>query len=91
MVVSNAQHETAIVIRRDGSTAVFVRFRAGKLGCERLTEIAFRATWQENSFPLSETLERFFEHAQSFGCTQEALKGLEKLRARERNFISSLF
>ncbi|MEI7612757.1 MAG: hypothetical protein WCK63_07595 [Betaproteobacteria bacterium] len=91
MVVSNAQHETAIVIRRDGSTAVFVRFRAGKLCCERLTENAFRTTWQENSFPLPETLERFFEHAQSFGCTQEALKGLEKLRARERNFISSLF
>ena len=91
MVVSNALHETAIVIRRDGSTAVFVRFKAGKLTCERLTETAFRTAWQESSLPLAETLDRFFEHIESHGCTQEALKGLEKLRSRDRNFVSSLF
>jgi len=91
MIVSNAQHETAIVIRRDGSTAVFVRFRVGKLACERLTETAFREQWQENIFPLSETLDRFFEHIKTYGCTQEALKGLEKLRARDRTVVSSLF
>jgi hypothetical protein len=91
MIVTNAQHETAIVTRRDGKTVVFVRFNAGKLACERLTEAMFREQWQETHYPLGETLDRFFAHAQVHGCTQEALKGLEKLKARDRNALSSLF
>ena len=91
MVVSNALHETAIVIRRDGNTAVFVRFKAGKLSCERLTEAEFRTIWQENSFPLPETLDRFLAHVESHGCTQEAIKGLERLRTRDRSVVASLF
>ena len=91
MIVSNAQHETAIVIRRDSSTAVFVRFKSGKLSCERLAEMHFREQWQENLFPLTDTLDRFFEHINAYGCTQEALKGLEKLRARDRTVVASLF
>jgi hypothetical protein len=91
MIVTNAQHETAIVIRRDGSTAVFVRFRAGKLGCERLTETMFREQWHETPYQLAETLERFLAHGQMHGATQEALKGLEKLQARDRTVVASLF
>ncbi len=91
MVVNNAQQETAIVIRRDGQTVVFVRLKAGKLGCERLTETMFREQWHESRYPLAETLDRFAIHAETHGCTQEAAKGLEKLRARDRNVISSLF
>lgn len=91
MVVSNPKHETAIVVRRDGKTVVFVRFRAGRLACERLTESMFREEWQESTFPLAETLDRFLEHGRAHGCTQEALKGLEKLQARDRNAVSSLF
>jgi len=91
MIANNAAHETAIVIRRDGHTAVFVRFKPGKLTCERLTETAFREQWHENSFPLPETLECFFEHIKTYGSTQEALKGLEKLRARDQNVVSCLF
>ena len=79
MIVSNAKHETAIVIRRDGQIAVLVRLNAGKLGCERETESAFREHWHEAAYPLMETLDRFLAHAQTHGCTQEALKGLEKL------------
>jgi hypothetical protein len=91
MVVNNAQNETAIVIRRDESCVVFVRFKAGKLRCERMDEISFRTQWTESPYKLPQTLERFQQHAASEGCTQEAMKGLEKLSARERNAISSLF
>jgi hypothetical protein len=51
----------------------------------------FREEWQESAFPLAETLDRFLEHGRTHGCTQEALKGLEKLKARDRNAVSSLF
>lgn len=91
MIVTNAQHQTAIVIRRDGKTVVFVPFKVGKLACERLTEEMFREQWQETHYPLAETLDRFFAHGQTHGCTQEALKGLEKLKARDRNALASLF
>ena len=91
MVVNNAQNETAIVIRRDGRCVVFVRFRAGKLTCERMDESSFRTQWTESPYKLPQTLERFRQHAASEGCTQEAMKGLEKLSTRERNAISSLF
>ena len=91
MIFRNANHETAVVIRRDGKIVVLVRLTAGKLGCERETESAFREHWHEAAYPLMETLERFLDHAQTHGCTQEALKGLEKLKARERNAVASLF
>jgi len=91
MVVTNSQHETAIVIRRDGKTVVFVRFKAGKLGCERLTEMMFREAWQENQLSLSETIDRFLEHAETHGCSQEALAGLTRLKDRDRSVVASLF
>lgn len=91
MVVTNAQHETAIVIRRDGETVVFVRFTVGRLACERLIELTFREQWKESQLPLSETLRQFVVHGEGHGITQEAAKGLEKLIARERNALSQLF
>lgn len=91
MVVSNSQHETAVVVRRDGQTAVFVRFKAGRLTCERLTEAAFRETWHETQYPLQETIDRFLEHGKIHGCTQEALKGLTRLQDRDRTVTASLF
>ena len=91
MVVNNAQNETAVVIRRDGQTVVFVRLRAGKLACERITDLAFRETWAESPHPLAETLDRFLEHGQLHGATQEALRGLNKLRERARLVVSGLF
>ena len=91
MIVSNAWHETASVTRRDGQTVVFVRFKAGRLNCERMTETMFREAWQENHFSLAETLDRFLAHGQVHGFTQEASKGLEKLKARDRTVVSSLF
>lgn len=91
MIVINSLHEPAIVIRRDGQTVVFVRFKAGRLGCERLTENTFREQWRDATYPLGETLERFIQHGLQHGASQEAMKGLEKLRAREKNAIASLF
>ena len=92
MVVNNAHDETAIVIRRDGHAAVvFVRLGAGKLNCERLTETQFRETWHESHYPLAETIERFLEHGNIHGCTQEALKGLTKLKERDQTVVANLF
>ena len=91
MVVSNAQNETTIVIRRDGNTVVFVRFKTGKLACERLTETMFRDAWHESQYPLPQAIERFLEHASIHGGTQEALKGLTRLQERDRVVVASLF
>lgn len=91
MVVTNSQHETAVVVRRDGQTVVFVRLKAGRLGCERLTEAMFREAWQESHYPLRETVERFLEHGQAHGSTQEAIKGLTRLQERDRVVVASLF
>ena len=92
MVVSNAQRETAIVIRRNGEIVVYVRLKPGRLACERTTEALFRAAWcEECCYSLQETLGRLLAHADACGATQEALRGLERLRDRERNAVASLF
>lgn len=91
MIVTNAQGETAIVVRRDGQSAAFVRLKAGRLNCEHLAESDFRAAWHESPFPLAETLTRFLEHGRTHGATQEALKGLTRLQERERNAVTRLF
>ena len=91
MVIVNQQHETAVVVRRDGRTVVFVRLRKGKLACERVDEAAFRDLWHETPYPLPETIERFLEHGRIHGATQEALKGLTRLLDRDRTVIASLF
>ena len=91
MVVTNPRHETAIVIRRDGQITVFVRFRAGKLGCERLTETSFRHEWHDCAFPLEQTIDRFLAHIAAHGASQEALRGLQKLRSRDACVVGSLF
>ena len=91
MLVTNIHRETAIVIRHDGQTAVFVRFTPRKLTCERLTENQFREQWQAKDYPLNEALVCFLEQAKSHGATQEALKGLLKLQARDVFVVASLF
>ena len=91
MIVTNPRHETAAVIRHDGQIAVFVRLRPGKLGCERLAEPAFRQQWHSSNFPLEQTLELFLAHAALHGASQEALRGLSRLRTRDACVIGSLF
>ncbi len=91
MIVTNHHHDTAIVIRHDGQIAVFVRLRGGKLGCERLPESVFRQHWHDAPFALAETLDRFLDHAATHGASQEALRGLQRLRARDTCVIGSLF
>lgn len=91
MVVTNSQHETAIVVRRDGQTVVFIRLKAGRLACERITETMFRESWREGLYPLPETIERFLEHGRIHGATQEASRGLARLQERDRVVVASLF
>ena len=91
MVLTNSLHETAVLIRHDGQTAVLVRLRSGKLGCERLPESVLRQHWHESRFALEQTLDRFLTHAAIHGASQEALRGLQKLRARDACVIGNLF
>jgi hypothetical protein len=91
MIVTNQHHETAIVVRRDGQTVTFVCLRAGKLGCERMTEIMFREAWRESSHPQPDTIERFLEHGRIHGATREAIRGLTRLQERDRAVIANLF
>ncbi|GHU32112.1 hypothetical protein AGMMS50256_21660 [Betaproteobacteria bacterium] len=91
MIVTNPQHETAIVVRRDGQTVTFVRLKTGKLGCERTTETMFREAWNESLYPLPETIERFLEHGRINGATQEAIRGLTRLQERDRVVVANLF
>jgi hypothetical protein len=51
----------------------------------------FREQWHATDYALNEALNRFFEHAENHGATQEALKGLQKLQARDSTVIASLF
>ncbi|MDR3221117.1 MAG: hypothetical protein LBU46_03780 [Candidatus Accumulibacter sp.] len=50
MIVSNQHHELAIVARRDGQTASFVRLGAGKPAGERMAETMFREARRESPF-----------------------------------------
>ena len=74
-----------------GQTVVFVRFKAGKLSCERLMETMFRETWHESQYPLPETIERFLEHARIHGLHPGAQRGLIRLQERDRAVVASLF
>lgn len=91
MIVSNANRETAVVIKRDGQQVVLVKMGAGRLTTQRMAESAFRAEWQEVPGDLRETVERFLNHARGFGASQEAIRGLERLQQRDRWVVGNLF
>ena len=91
MIVSNAQRETAVVIKRDGHQVVLVKMGPGRLVTQRLAESQFRSVWTENDAPLHECVQRFLDHGRSFGASQEALRGLERLQQRDQYVIANLF
>lgn len=91
MIVSNSLRETAVVIKRDGHQVVLVKMGPGRLVTQRLAESQFRATWAESNAPLQECVQRFLDHGRSFGASQEALRGLERLQQRDQCVIASLF
>lgn len=91
MVVVNSCRTTAIVIRNDGSKVTLVPMKSGKLSAKTLSFSEFRAEWQETGYALALALTTFLAHVMRCGASLEASKGLEKLAARDRFVVASLF
>ena len=51
----------------------------------------FRRDWKETGYALSQGLTTFLAHIMKWGASMEAVKGLEKLAARDRFVVASLF
>ncbi len=91
MVVINNQRSTAIVIRNDGHKVTMVPMSSGKLSARTVSFNEFRADWQETGYALSLALTTFLSHIMKWGASLEVSRGLEKLAARDRFVVSSLF
>jgi hypothetical protein len=91
MVVTNSSRTTAIVIRNDGQKVVLVPMRGGKLSAKALGFDEFRRDWTESGYALSQALTTFLAHVMKWGASLEVTRGLEKLAARDRYVIASLF
>lgn len=91
MVVTNNQRSTAIVIRNDGHRVTLVPMKSGKLSARTLSFEEFRAEWRETGYALSLALITFLSHVMKWGASMEAVRGLEKLAARDRFVVASLF
>ena len=91
VVVTNAQRSTAIVIRNDGHKVTLVLMKSGKLSARTVSFTEFRANWQETGYALSVALTTFLSHIVKWGASLEATRGLEKLAARDRFVVASLF
>jgi hypothetical protein len=91
MVVVNRCRTTAIVIRNDGHRVTLVPMKSGKLSAKTLPFEEFRAEWQETGYGLAQALTTFLAHVMKCGASLEVAKGLEKLAARDRFVVASLF
>lgn len=91
MVVTNTQRSTAIVIRNDGHKVTLVPMKSGKLSARTVSFAEFRAEWRETGYALSVALTTFLSHIVKWGASLEAARGLEKLAARDRFVVASLF
>lgn len=91
MVVTNSTRTTAIVIRNDGDHVILVPMKSGKLAARTLSFEQFRREWQETGYALSLALTTFLSHVMKWGASGEARKGLERLAARDRFVVASLF
>jgi hypothetical protein len=91
VVVTNSQRHTAIVIRNDGHKVILVPMKSGKLTTCSMSFDVFRADWRETGYSLSLALTTFLSHVMKRGASLEALRGLEKLAARDRFVVASLF
>jgi len=91
MVVTNAQRTTAIVIRNDGDKVTLVPMKSGRLSARTLGFEEFREEWRETGYGLSLALTTFLAHVMKWGASLEVSKGLERLAARDRNVVASLF
>lgn len=91
MVVTNSQRSTAIVIRNDGHWVTLVPMKSGKLSAKTVSFEEFRRDWRETGYALSLALTTFLTHVMKWGASLEASRGLEKLAARDRFVVASLF
>lgn len=91
MVVTNTQRSTAIVIRNDGHKVTMVQMKSGKLSAHTVSFAEFRNEWRETGYALSLALTTFLSHIVKWGASLEARRGLEKLAARDRFVVASLF
>ena len=91
MVVINGKRTTAIVIRHRGDSVTLVPMKSGKLSAKTVAFDEFRREWQETGYALSQALTTFLTHIMKWGASLEVVKGLEKLAARDRFVVASLF
>lgn len=91
VVVTNSMRTTAIVIRNDGEKVILVPMKGGKLSARSLSFSEFRNEWRETGYALSLALTTFLSHIMKWGASTEAKKGLERLAARDRFVVASLF
>lgn len=91
MVVTNAQRCTAIVIRNDGRKVTLVPMKSGKLCSRTIGFEEFRQEWRETGYALSLALTTFLIHVMKWGASLETRRGLQKLAARDRFVVASLF
>ncbi|MBK9520040.1 MAG: hypothetical protein IPO13_00075 [Rhodocyclaceae bacterium] len=91
MVVINGQRTTAIVIRHSGDKVTLVPMKGGRLTAKTIGFTQFRQEWQEAGYALSAALTTFLAHVMKWGASLEVSRGLEKLAARDRFVVASLF
>ena len=91
MVVINGKRTTAIVIRHKGDSVTLVPMKSGRLSAKTVAFDEFRREWQETGYALSQALTTFLTHCMKGGASHEVSKGLEKLAARDRFVVGSLF
>lgn len=91
MVVIDSHRTTAIVVRNAGGKVTLVPMKGGKLAAQTLSFTEFLAEWRETDYALARALDSFQRHAAEQGATVEAAKGLERLAARDRYVVASLF
>ncbi|MDP2822575.1 MAG: hypothetical protein Q8O52_07840 [Sulfuritalea sp.] len=91
VIVINGQRTTAIVIRHRGDSVTLVPMKSGRLSAKTLGFAEFRSEWKETGYALSQGLTTFLAHIMKWGASLEVVKGLEKLAARDRFVVASLF
>jgi hypothetical protein len=65
--------------------------KSGKLSAKTVAFDEFRQEWKETGYALSQALTTFLTHIMKWGASLEVVKGLEKLAARDRFVVASLF
>ena len=91
MVVINRHRTTAIVIRNTGERVTLVPMKGGRLSAKTMGFAEFKQEWREAGYSLSQALTTFFAHVMKWGASGEVSRGLERLAARDRFVVASLF